>query len=154
MRRLSVAVAVNQREEKDKSGALKPVPLADDERQRIEKLVGDAVGYNKERGDTISVASSPFVASAEPETPLAEGLHVAEQIRAAVATNPVEPVGALSISIGAAMVAGNDEEADATVRRADKCLYRAKSEGRNRVVGEAQDNVEPVSPAKARPGNQ
>lgn len=65
-----VAVAVNQREEKDKSGALKPVPLADDERQRIEKLVGDAVGYNKERGDTISVASSPFVASAEPETPL------------------------------------------------------------------------------------
>ena len=89
-----------------------------------------------------------------PMTPLAEGLHVAEQIRAAVATNPVEPVGALSISIGAAMVAGNDEEADATVRRADKCLYRAKSEGRNRVVGEAQDNVEPVSPAKARPGNQ
>ncbi len=70
VRRLSVAVAVNQREEKDKSGALKPVPLADDERQRIEKLVGDAVGYNKERGDTISVASSPFVASAEPETPL------------------------------------------------------------------------------------
>jgi flagellar M-ring protein FliF len=65
-----VAVAVNQREEKDKSGALKPVPLADDERQRIEKLVGDAVGYNKDRGDTISVASSPFVASAEPETPL------------------------------------------------------------------------------------
>ena len=70
VRRLSVAVAVNQREEKDKSGALKPVPLADDERQRIEKLVGDAVGYNKERGDTISVASSPFVASTEPETPL------------------------------------------------------------------------------------
>mgnify|MGYP002136099967 CR=1 FL=1 len=70
IRRLSVAVAVNQREEKDKSGALKPVPLSDEERQRIEKLVGDAVGYNKERGDTISVASSPFVASTEPETPL------------------------------------------------------------------------------------
>lgn len=70
IRRLSVAVAVNQREEKDKSGALKPVPLSDEERQRIEKLVGDAVGYNKERGDTLSVASSPFVASQEPETPL------------------------------------------------------------------------------------
>ena len=70
VRRLSVAVAVNQREEKDKSGALKPVPLDEEERQRIEKLVGDAVGYNKERGDTISVASSPFVASTEPETPL------------------------------------------------------------------------------------
>ena len=70
IRRLSVAVAVNQREEKDKSGALKPVPLSDEERQRIEKLVGDAVGYNKERGDTLSVASSPFVASQESETPL------------------------------------------------------------------------------------
>ncbi|MBP8267900.1 MAG: flagellar M-ring protein FliF, partial [Zoogloea sp.] len=63
IKRLSVAVALNQKEEKDKSGAMKPVPLSDDDRKRVEDLVRDAVGYNKDRGDTLSVASSPFVAS-------------------------------------------------------------------------------------------
>ncbi|MDD3355165.1 flagellar basal-body MS-ring/collar protein FliF [Zoogloea sp.] len=70
VRRLSVAVAVNHKEEKDKNGEVKTVPLTEDEIKRVEDLVRDAVGYNKERGDTISVASSPFVASQEPETPL------------------------------------------------------------------------------------
>ncbi len=63
IRRLSVAVALNQREEKDKNGNPKPVPLTDEERKRVEDLVREAVGYNKDRGDTISVASSAFVAS-------------------------------------------------------------------------------------------
>ncbi len=63
IRRLSVAVALNQREEKDKNGNPKPVPLSDEERKRVEDLVREAVGYNKDRGDTISVASSAFVAS-------------------------------------------------------------------------------------------
>lgn len=72
IKRLSVAVALNQKEEKDKSGAMKPVPLSDDDRKRVEDLVRDAVGYNKDRGDTLSVASSPFVASDKDllETPI------------------------------------------------------------------------------------
>ena len=72
IRRLSVAVALNQKEEKDKNGNAKPVPLTEEERKRVEDLVRDAVGYSKDRGDTLSVASSPFVASDKdlPETPL------------------------------------------------------------------------------------
>ena len=72
IKRLSVAVALNQKEEKDKSGAMKPVPLSDEDRKRVEDLVRDAVGYNKDRGDTLSVASSPFVASDKDllETPI------------------------------------------------------------------------------------
>ncbi len=72
IRRLSVAVALNQKEEKDKNGVAKPVPLTDEERKRVEDLVRDAVGYSKDRGDTISVASSPFVVSDKDqlETPI------------------------------------------------------------------------------------
>ncbi len=134
------------------------------------KRVNDTYGHPT--GDTVlrhvaalisrSVRRTDFVARIGgeefmvllPMTPLAEGLHVAEQIRAAVATHPVEPVGALSISIGAATVTHDDDEADATVRRADKCLYWAKSEGRNRVIGEAQDDAELAAPAMARSDNQ
>ena len=72
IRRLSVAVAVNHKEEKDKNGAVKSVPISDEEKKRIEDLVREAVGYNKERGDTINVATGAFVASDKDglETPI------------------------------------------------------------------------------------
>ncbi|MBS0372357.1 MAG: flagellar M-ring protein FliF [Proteobacteria bacterium] len=63
IKRLSVAVVVNNKEEKDKNGNVKSVPIPEEERQRVENLVREAVGYSKDRGDTISVASSAFVAS-------------------------------------------------------------------------------------------
>ena len=72
IKRLSVAVAINHKEEKDKNGAVKTVPLSDDERKQVEDLVREAVGYSKDRGDTINVASSAFVASDKDafETPI------------------------------------------------------------------------------------
>ena len=72
IKRLSVAVALNQKEEKDKNGAMKSVPLTEEERKRVEDLVREAVGYSKDRGDTINVASSAFVASDKDllETPI------------------------------------------------------------------------------------
>ena len=72
IKRLSVAVAINHKEEKDKNGAVKTVPLSDEERKQVEDLVREAVGYSKDRGDTINVASSAFVASDKDafETPI------------------------------------------------------------------------------------
>ncbi|WP_374491589.1 flagellar basal-body MS-ring/collar protein FliF [Zoogloea sp.] len=71
VKRLSVAVAINHKVEKDKNGNPKSVPLNEEEIKRIEDLVREAVGYSKARGDTINVASSAFVASDKdlPETP-------------------------------------------------------------------------------------
>ncbi len=56
IKRLSTAVVINHR--KDAKGAVKPLPDAD--LKQINDLVREAMGYNKERGDTVSVANAPF----------------------------------------------------------------------------------------------
>ncbi|MBK8400777.1 flagellar basal-body MS-ring/collar protein FliF [Propionivibrio sp.] len=58
VKRLSAAVVINHR--KDAKGVTKP--LADVEMKQINELVKEAMGFNKERGDTISVANAPFTA--------------------------------------------------------------------------------------------
>ena len=63
IKRLSAAVVVNHR--KDAKGLMKPLPDAD--LKQINDLVKEAMGYNKDRGDTLSVASSPFTASDKTE---------------------------------------------------------------------------------------
>ena len=63
IKRLSTAVVVNHR--KDAKVLMKPLPDAD--LKQINDLVKEAMGYNKDRGDTLSVASSPFTASDKTE---------------------------------------------------------------------------------------
>ncbi len=56
IKRLSAAIVVNHR--KDAKGLSKP--LADTELKQINDLVREAMGFNKDRGDTVSVANAPF----------------------------------------------------------------------------------------------
>lgn len=56
VRRLSVAVVVNYRPSDE--GELQP--LADTEIQKIQDLARQAMGFDAERGDTLSVINSPF----------------------------------------------------------------------------------------------
>ena len=56
IKRLSAAVVINYR--KDAKGAGKP--LSDAELKSINELVREALGFNKERGDTVSVANASF----------------------------------------------------------------------------------------------
>ena len=58
VKRLSAAVVVNHR--KDAKGLVKP--LSDTELKQINDLVKEAMGFSKERGDTVSVANAPFTA--------------------------------------------------------------------------------------------
>ncbi len=62
IRRLSAAVVLNHRKEVDKTGKQVTKPLADAEMKQINELVREAMGYSKERGDTLSVANAPFTA--------------------------------------------------------------------------------------------
>jgi len=77
-----------------------------------------------------------------PDTDVAFAYSIAERLRQEIADNPFDVVpGAdplsLTISIGVTSSEGKDDNADALLKRADQALYRAKNEGRNRVVAEA-----------------
>ncbi len=60
IKRLSAAVVVNQRRETTKDGKSVSKPLPDAELKQISDLVKEAMGFSKDRGDTISVANAPF----------------------------------------------------------------------------------------------
>jgi flagellar M-ring protein FliF len=60
LKRLSVAVVVNNRTIPAPDGTPTTVPLSDEEIARITNLVREAVGYSADRGDSINVASSAF----------------------------------------------------------------------------------------------
>src|SRR5262252_8598710 len=76
-----------------------------------------------------------------PETDMAVATMVAERLRRRIAGEPFPlPQGArrgeVTISIGIATL-GGEESAAAVLKRADQALYRAKRDGRNRVVPDA-----------------
>lgn len=62
IRRLSAAVVINHRKDVDKNGQPVNKPIPDAEMKQINELVREAMGFNKERGDSISVANAPFTA--------------------------------------------------------------------------------------------
>lgn len=77
-----------------------------------------------------------------PDTDLSFALMVAERLRLYVADQPFElEIGPkklnLTISIGVACSETSDETPAELMRRADQALYRAKRDGRNRVVTDA-----------------
>jgi len=71
-----------------------------------------------------------------PETPLDKARIVAERIRLVWEASPVkldgEPIRS-TISIGLAQAESTDRSLEDLLRRADRMLYKAKSNGRNRV---------------------
>lgn len=67
IRRLSTAVVLNYRKVEGKDGKLVPKPLSDAEIKQVNDLVREAMGFSKERGDTLSVASAPFTVSEKVE---------------------------------------------------------------------------------------
>jgi len=70
IRRLSAAIVVNHRKDIDKNGQPVSKPIPETEMKQINELVREAMGYNKERGDTISVANAPFTAVDKSEAEL------------------------------------------------------------------------------------
>ena len=77
-----------------------------------------------------------------PETDLGVAGMVAERIRRSIASSPFAIAGGtnrldVTISIGLATLDAKGDPISAVLKRADEALYRAKRDGRNRVVAAA-----------------
>jgi two-component system cell cycle response regulator len=77
-----------------------------------------------------------------PETNMAVATMVAERLRRRIASEPFTVQNGarsleITISIGIAALDGVGDNASAILKRADTALYRAKRDGRNRVVPDA-----------------
>jgi flagellar M-ring protein FliF len=71
VKRLSVAVVVNNKAVKDKKGKLSYRALTKDELTQAYNVTKEAMGFNQSRGDTLNVVNAPFnLADAEPPQPL------------------------------------------------------------------------------------
>lgn len=70
IRRLSAAVVLNHRTSTDPRGKETSQALPDAEVERITALVREAIGFNQQRGDSLSVVSSAFAKTELPESTL------------------------------------------------------------------------------------
>ena len=78
-----------------------------------------------------------------PETPVTEALQVAERLRQIIVANPFllrqdegswPPQIPITVSIGVAQLPGDADSGDTLIAAADRALYIAKHQGRNRTV--------------------
>lgn len=72
-----------------------------------------------------------------PETDTGQAMQVAERIRCVTAEHPFGAAGTITVSIGVAEKAP-DEGVERTIERADRALYRAKEDGRDRICADPE----------------
>jgi two-component system cell cycle response regulator len=77
-----------------------------------------------------------------PETDVALGRRIAERLRESIGGEPFTVAGGrhrltVTVSIGMTALRESDGSPEALLKRADEALYRAKREGRDRVVADA-----------------
>ncbi|HHJ17169.1 MAG TPA: flagellar basal body M-ring protein FliF [Gammaproteobacteria bacterium] len=76
IRRLSIAVVIDDKQELDDNDELVSKPWSDEDLKQFTGLVKDAVGFDEQRGDTLNVINSSFIplpeAEALPEPSLLE----------------------------------------------------------------------------------
>jgi diguanylate cyclase len=105
------------------------------------RLVAIAVKQNVKGQDIAARYGGEEFVVALPNTALQSAITVAEHVRRAVMSKELvkrstgEKLGRVTISIGSAVLHPNDT-AQTLIDRADKCLYAAKRNGRNRVMCE------------------
>jgi diguanylate cyclase (GGDEF)-like protein len=95
--------------------------------------IGELLGRRFRRADHVfRIGGEEFIALLYG-TDAENGQQVAEELRRAVESLPLLPDRAVTVSIGIAPLR-RDEDWMEWMKRADETLYRAKSEGRNRVA--------------------
>jgi len=110
---------------------------------QVLRLVANCLSENVKGRDTASRYGGEEFAVIVRQTGLAGAYSLAEQIRGSVECKKLvkkstgDILGTITISMGVAQFTAG-ETAESLVQRADRCLYRAKNTGRNRVVSEEE----------------
>lgn len=87
------------------------------------------------RGDIVARVGGEEFLILLPDTDEAGTMIVAEKIRQLIASEPISTRAiAMTVSVGATMLRGDDSDSPTLLRRSDLALYAAKAGGRNRVV--------------------
>lgn len=68
LKRISAAVVVDHRRVTDPNGKVTVTPLTPQQIEQINALVRDAIGYSKDRGDSINVVNAPFTQDEAPKS--------------------------------------------------------------------------------------
>ena len=98
------------------------------------KFIAQTLKQNSRTGDLACRSGGEEFTLVLPDTTLEVAVVIAERIRESIAASEIPGIGKLTLSIGVARRCAETPTPEAVVRRADECLYRAKNEGRNRVV--------------------
>jgi diguanylate cyclase (GGDEF)-like protein/PAS domain S-box-containing protein len=106
---------------------------------RVLQRIAEILQANLRRDDVVARYGGEEFVVLLPETGLDESVAVIERVRSAVASEPWGELHeglALTVSGGVAAHVENDM-LEASIERADRSLYAAKRQGRNRVVAES-----------------
>jgi len=98
------------------------------------KHVADILKINSRSSDLVCRSGGEEFIVIMPDSPIAIAETIAQRIRENVATSQTPAVGRLTLSVGVACMDDQTPTADAVLKLADERLYRAKQQGRNRVV--------------------
>ena len=101
--------------------------------------IGGLIRRHSRDGDLAARTGGDEFAIFMPDTSTAKAASLAERLRAEIASTPCRRVDdkgrlSVSVSIGVASVLSPTGSVQEMISPADRALYRAKSEGRNRVV--------------------
>jgi diguanylate cyclase len=122
---------------------------------QVLRLVALSVKQNVKTSDVAARYGGEEFVIALPNSDLDAAILTADQIRRSVMTKELmkrstgERLGRVTISIGVAMLRPSDN-APLLIERADRCLYAAKRNGRNRVICENDPEAKSETTARVR----
>jgi flagellar M-ring protein FliF len=149
IRRLSIAVVVDDKQELDDSDELVNKPWSDEELNRFTSLVKEAVGFNQQRGDTVNVINSSFIpqpeAEALPEPSLLEQPWVWD-----VAKQAVGALGLLIVVFGVLKPVMRSLAEKGAQNMQGRAMVPAEAMAGESGVGEDQFSLSGASPQQAQ----
>ena len=106
---------------------------------RVLRQIGATLAAQVRRYDIVGRYGGEEFLIVVTETPLASLVDLAERIRIAIEKGirigEAAETLVVTASVGVAVMGAGDTDIDAIIKRADDALYRAKKEGRNKVIG-------------------